>query len=49
MFLQVWEEQVFQIQHAFFKLDLKVNLFFFFKCLFLDDFVPYFDCLCFFG
>jgi hypothetical protein len=31
MFLQVWEEQAFQIWLAFFKLDLKVNFVFFFQ------------------
>jgi len=31
MFLQVWEEQACQIWFAFFKLDLKVNLFSFFQ------------------
>lgn len=31
MFLQVWEEQAFEIQLAFFKPNLKVNLFLFFQ------------------
>jgi hypothetical protein len=45
----VWDEQPFQIQLAFFKLDWRWIWFFFFKCLFLDDIVSCFYHLCFFG
>jgi hypothetical protein len=48
MFFKVWEEQAFQIQLVFFKLNLKASIFFS-NVYLLVIFVPCFDCPCFFG